>query len=90
MLLDVFSYRYDVLRELERTSSEANHAAAPLGLCHVDVVVWVRFESRVVHLRIGKSKEDSRTDGRKSSSHDIPTGNILLIKPGRIKTRQHK
>lgn len=56
-------YRHDVLRELEGTGAEADDATAALGLGHVDVVVGVRFEPRVVHLRIEFSYSDSRRVG---------------------------
>lgn len=44
------THRDDVLGEDEGTSTEADDAATPAGLRHVDVVVRVALQARVVHL----------------------------------------
>lgn len=49
------SHRDDVLRERQGAGAEADDAAAPAGLGHVDVVVRVGLEPRVVDLRTTKS-----------------------------------
>lgn len=46
------AHRDNVLGEYEGAGTEANHAAAPASLGHVDIVVWVALQARVVHLFI--------------------------------------
>ena len=46
-----------MLGEDEGPSTEADHAAATAGLSHVDVVVGVALQARVVHLSHSRAVE---------------------------------
>ena len=51
------THRDNVLGEDEGPSTEADHAAVTAGLSHVDVVVGVALQARVVHLSHSRAVE---------------------------------